>query len=104
MSNPLLRTCPFCKTTFDPGLAVGPVFCPGCGNIPAMNEPAWSVPKLPTWVPRVRRPWNPAYREVWDHMTDNDKRWSFVVDAAIVLAVAILMLVVFPWLASKGVR
>jgi hypothetical protein len=41
--------------------------------------------KLPTWIPMVSRPWNPAYRSTWDAMDDNEKRWSWLVDAAVVL-------------------
>jgi hypothetical protein len=48
--------------------------------------------RLPDWFPQVPRPWNPAYREVWDAMTPNEKRWSALVDAVVVLAVLVLCL------------
>ena len=41
--------------------------------------------KLPTWLPKVSRPWNPAYGPVWDAMSDNEKRVSFLVDVVIVV-------------------
>ena len=47
--------------------------------------------QLPTWIPKVPRPWNPAYQEVWDVMTDNEKRASFLVDVAIVALVLFLV-------------
>jgi hypothetical protein len=42
--------------------------------------------KIPTWVPKVSRPRNPAYGPTWDAMNDNEKRASFLVDMAIVAA------------------
>lgn len=49
--------------------------------------------KLPKWIPKIPRPWNPAYREVWDSMTSDEKRASWLVDAMIILG-AILTVVV----------
>lgn len=46
--------------------------------------------KLPEWVPQVSRPYNHAYREVWDAMTPNDRRWSFVVDVLVVIGIIVL--------------
>lgn len=40
--------------------------------------------KLPNWVPKVNRPWNPTYVSTWDAMSDNEKRWSFLIDVIIV--------------------
>lgn len=48
--------------------------------------------KLPTWVPRISRPWNEDWRDTFDAMSDNEKRWSFVVDViicAVVIGAAI---------------
>lgn len=44
--------------------------------------------KLPTWIPKVPRPFNPAYHSTWDAMSDNEKRWSFIVDIVIVAVAA----------------
>jgi hypothetical protein len=52
------------------------------------------VMKLPTWIPKVPRPWNPAWCEAWDIMSDNEKRWSFVVDM-VILASFFLFIWVF---------
>ena len=93
MSKRPLRTCPFCRMTFDPDLSQKPVFCPGCGNIPATNEDLKMV--LPTWIPKVRRPWNAAWAETWDQMSDNEKRLSFLVDAAVILLCLALMMGAF---------
>lgn len=43
--------------------------------------------KLPTFIPQVPKPWNPAYRETWNVMTPNEKRWSFLVDVVIVIVI-----------------
>lgn len=40
--------------------------------------------KLPSWVPQVLKPWNPAYHDTWGTMSPNDRRWSFLVDVVIV--------------------
>jgi hypothetical protein len=37
------------------------------------------------YIPRVPRPWNPAYRGVWDLMTTREKQWSFIIDFAVIL-------------------
>lgn len=42
--------------------------------------------KLPRWVPKVPRPWNPAYRGTWDAMDDDAKRWSFLIDVGVCAA------------------
>lgn len=39
--------------------------------------------QLPTWIPQVPKPWNPAYHETWEAMTPNERRWSFIVDMVI---------------------
>lgn len=36
------------------------------------------------YIPTVPRPFNPAYRSVWDLMTTREKQWSFLIDMAIV--------------------
>jgi len=47
--------------------------------------------QLPTWIPKVSRPWNPAYGPVWDKMSDNEKRWSWLFDAfVVVVALSVL--------------
>jgi hypothetical protein len=40
--------------------------------------------RLPEWFPQVPRPWNPAFRSVWDAMTPAEKPWSCFVDALVV--------------------
>jgi hypothetical protein len=45
---------------------------------------------LPTWVPRISRPFDPDRAAVFDVMTDDEKRWSFLVDVAIVAGVLYL--------------
>ena len=45
--------------------------------------------QLPNWIPKIRRPFNPAYHSTWEKMSDNDKRWSFLVDTTIVALVAV---------------
>lgn len=47
--------------------------------------------KIPEWVPQVSRPFNPAYREVWDVMTPNERRASFLFDAFVVAIVFIAL-------------
>lgn len=39
------------------------------------------------YVPAVKRPWNPAYRPIWDRMTHRHRQISFLIDVAIVAAV-----------------
>jgi hypothetical protein len=39
--------------------------------------------KLPRWIPQTPKPWNPAWRETWEAMTPNGRRWSFVIDMII---------------------
>lgn len=39
---------------------------------------------MPEWIPQVRRPWNPAYQEVWDMMTPDEKRSSFLFDCVVI--------------------
>lgn len=51
--------------------------------------------KLPRWFPAVSRPWNPAYREVWDDMTHEERQASFLFDMVIVAFVVALF-----WLTS----
>lgn len=43
--------------------------------------------KLPNWIPQVGRPWNYAYGDVWDAMTPNERRASWLFDAAVVVVV-----------------
>lgn len=38
------------------------------------------------FIPAVRRPWNPAYRDVWDSMTRRERQYSFLIDIGIILA------------------
>lgn len=47
----------------------------------------------PKWIPTVRRPWNPSYREVWDNMTHEEKQESFLFDCVVFLVVAVLFAV-----------
>jgi hypothetical protein len=44
------------------------------------------------FVPAVSRPWNPAYREVWDSMSHRERQKSFLIDLAVVLVVLIGLL------------
>lgn len=37
------------------------------------------------FVPAVPRPFNPAYRNVWDLMTRREKQASFLIDMIVVL-------------------
>lgn len=39
--------------------------------------------RAPKFIPKTTRPWNPALREVWDAMSDNEKRWSTIIDIAV---------------------
>lgn len=43
--------------------------------------------KAPRWIPKVRKPFNPAFHDTWDAMTDDEKRWSFLLDMVIVFLV-----------------
>ena len=49
--------------------------------------------KLPKWLPQIRRPWNPAYRDTWNTMTTTEKQASFLFDCALVGLVVIACLV-----------
>jgi hypothetical protein len=42
--------------------------------------------QLPSWIPQVGKPWNPAFHEAWEEMTPNEKRWSFLFDVFACLA------------------
>ncbi len=53
-------------------------------------------PDLPSLIPAVRRPWNPAYRDVWDSMSHRQRQLSFVADVLIVGAVLLIIV----WAAS----
>ena len=44
------------------------------------------------FIPAVSRPWNPAYREVWDSMSHRERQISFLIDCAIV-ALAVIALI-----------
>lgn len=44
------------------------------------------------FIPAVKKPWNPAWHDVWDAMTHRERQVSFLIDAAIV-ALAIVALV-----------
>jgi hypothetical protein len=48
---------------------------------------------LPTWIPKVGRPFNPDYAETWEVMDDNAKRWSWLFDAAVVVVMIGVLLV-----------
>ena len=37
------------------------------------------------FVPAVKRPWNPAYRHVWDAMTHRERQVSFLIDVCIIV-------------------
>lgn len=43
------------------------------------------------FIPAVRRPWNPAYRDTWDAMTHRERQISFLIDVAIIVAVTICL-------------
>lgn len=45
--------------------------------------------KLPRWVPEVRRPFNPAFRDTWEAMTHTERQVSWLVDWCLVLVVVI---------------
>jgi len=51
--------------------------------------------KIPSWVPQVPRPFNPAFSDVWDEMSPDERRASFLFDAVLVAVVAAL--VFFAW-------
>jgi hypothetical protein len=46
--------------------------------------------RLPDWFPEVSRPWNPAYKHVWDAMSSQERKWSFLIDMCIVGLVIIV--------------
>lgn len=37
------------------------------------------------FIPAVKRPWNPAYRETWHAMTHRERQISFLIDVAIIV-------------------
>lgn len=39
--------------------------------------------QLPNWFPQSPRPWNPAFAEVWDVMSPNQRRWDLLIDIAL---------------------
>jgi hypothetical protein len=43
--------------------------------------------KAPNWIPKVSRPFNPAWSDAWDAMSDDEKRWSFLIDALLIAGV-----------------
>lgn len=45
--------------------------------------------KLPSWIPKVGKPNSPDYGSTWEQMADNEKRWSFLIDLALVALVII---------------
>jgi hypothetical protein len=47
--------------------------------------------RLPSWVPEVRRPWNPAFHDTWKAMTRTERQASFLFDCLVVLAVIVGM-------------
>lgn len=47
--------------------------------------------KLPDWVPEVRRPFNPAYRPVWEAMTHTERQASWLADWALVCVAVIVL-------------
>ncbi len=49
--------------------------------------------KLPVWIPQVSKPWNPAFQETWGVMTPNERRWSWVFDAVLVITVLLVLVV-----------
>ena len=63
------------------------------GELQCRDKPK---PDLPSFIPAVRRPWNPAYREVWDTMTHRERQWSLVADVLLVGAVILICM----WFAS----
>jgi hypothetical protein len=47
--------------------------------------------RLPCWFPAVPRPFNPAYRPVWDAMSHAERQMSCLIDMVICLfAIAII--------------
>lgn len=43
--------------------------------------------KLPDWFPKVPPPFNPVFRQTWEVMDDNAKRWLFLFDMVVFIAV-----------------
>lgn len=41
--------------------------------------------QLPEWVPQVSKPFNAVWKDTWESMTPNEKRWSFLVDFVILV-------------------
>lgn len=65
-------------------------------DVTTLNVRDIPKPPLPSFIPAVRRPWNPAYRDVWATMTHRERQLSFIADMLIVGA----FLCVIAWLAS----
>ena len=53
--------------------------------------------KLPTWIPMVARPSNREWAETWDAMSENERRWSFLVDISMVFAFVFFLVLVSIW-------
>lgn len=47
--------------------------------------------KLPHWVPEVRRPFNPAFRDTWEAMSRTERQASWLVDWGLVLSVILAL-------------
>lgn len=49
--------------------------------------------KPPKFIPEVRKPWNPVFRDTWERMTPDERRWSFLFDAALILVVILTVVI-----------
>lgn len=47
--------------------------------------------KLPRFIPQVSKPWNPAWQDAWEAMTPNERRWSWLFDATLVVIVLVIV-------------
>jgi hypothetical protein len=54
--------------------------------------------KLPKWIPQVSEPWNDAYKATWNCMTPDERRWSFLIDVAMLATFGALLLLLWVWL------
>lgn len=55
------------------------------GRFPRLTtaDPSW----MTSWLPEVPKPYNQAYQAVWDEMTPDERRWSFLFDVFVVVIV-----------------
>jgi hypothetical protein len=50
------------------------------------------------FVPAVKKPWNPAYRDVWESMTRRERQVSFLIDCAIIVTALAAFLIGRNWI------